>query len=80
MGGLFILHMWKLSNIEVGKEERGTRVLVVNHLGSDFNKLSDLGFAVVLLWLLKMGEKGFVAKSRPVPTGKSQVHHWILPE
>lgn len=80
MGGVFILHMWELSKIEVGIEERGTGVLVVSHFSSDFNKLSDLGFAVVLMSHLEMAEKGFVAKSRSAPTGKSQVHHWILPE
>lgn len=58
MGGIVILHMWEWSKIEVGIEERGIGVFIVNHLSSDFNRLSDFGFTVVPMSHLQMAEKG----------------------
>lgn len=56
MDSVFILHMRELSKTEVGIEERGIGILVVNHW-VHFNKLSDLRFVVVLLWHLEMAER-----------------------
>lgn len=61
MGHVFILRMWELSKIEVGIEERGPGVLIVNHLVSAFNRLCDAGFTSTHV-AFGNGRKGFCSK------------------